>query len=170
MRKSEKAAPAEGALDDAEAAQARAREVEKEFGWVIEFVKGLASDCGRYVMAPRVLAERRRRKGDPHASPKDYECCCPLSQVDELPLCLNRRENCKFAHRPRPAGMPWEGDGVLFTVHRAEQRKIIDRFRASEPDEAIAYILSIEREVNAAFRRIEAATGIRKTRNTTGWE
>lgn len=145
------------------------RKNESDFAICRELIVGLASDYARHVLAPRILAERRRRNGDPGASHRDYDCQCDLSRVDELPLCDGRRAGCKFSHRLRPPGPNYRDGLVIHAVHRAEQEKVLRGLPIGDMDRFIAELRRLDREVTAEFRRIAKVTGIRLSRNTTGW-
>lgn len=57
----------------------------------------LAFHYARYVLAPPILADRLRRLGDDRASPRDFECECPVLAQTSRPYCLFARRNCRFA-------------------------------------------------------------------------
>ena len=44
----------------------------------------------------------RRERGDDAASPRDYDCRCPVPKADGLPDCLPNAVHCRFRHRMRP--------------------------------------------------------------------
>ncbi len=48
---------------------------------------------------PRIFADISRRAGHPSISFRDYECGCDPSGVDFLPVCQERKANCRFAGR-----------------------------------------------------------------------
>ena len=52
-------------------------------------------------LAPQKMAELRRRAGDSAASPRDYDCRCPVPAADALPDCWPHRHECRFRHRMR---------------------------------------------------------------------
>lgn len=55
-------------------------------------------------LTPQRMAELRRERGDDAASPRDYDCRCPVPKADGLPDCLPNAVHCRFRHlmRPRP--------------------------------------------------------------------
>ena len=57
----------------------------------------LAFGYARYVLAPPILAGRLRVLGDERASPRDFECECPVLAETNAPYCLYQRANCRFA-------------------------------------------------------------------------
>lgn len=63
-----------------------------------EYLRALVN----YHLLPRRMAELRRRAGDPTASPRDYDCLCPVPEADGLPDCWPYRSECRFRHRMRP--------------------------------------------------------------------
>lgn len=87
---------------------------------VFEYVK--------QVVVPRILAEERRRAGDPSASPKDYVCLCPLSVADRLPVCHNNKPGCRFSHRQPPPGPRYGNDPVRHALFQREARSLLARF------------------------------------------
>ena len=82
--------------------------------WFISMAENTPSDINdsafvRLMMAytehatvPKILAERRRRRGDPTASPKDYACRCPVAREDLLPVCRKLAPACAYRHRRPP--------------------------------------------------------------------
>lgn len=85
-------------------------------------------DYVEHVVVPRILAAERRRAGDPHASPKDYDCCCPLSVADRLPICCKKRPDCRFSHRAPPPGPHYGKDPVRHALFQREARALLARF------------------------------------------
>ena len=57
----------------------------------------LAFRYSRYVLAPPILADRLRRMGDERASPREFECECPVLEETNRPWCLYQHANCRFA-------------------------------------------------------------------------
>lgn len=55
-------------------------------------------------LTPQRMAELRRARGDGAASPRDYDCRCPVPKPDGLPDCQPNAVHCRFRHlmRPRP--------------------------------------------------------------------
>ena len=49
------------------------------------------------ILAPPILADRLRRRGDQSAKPRDFECGCPVSAETGRPFCLFARRDCRFA-------------------------------------------------------------------------
>lgn len=90
-----------------------------------EWLVCLCGDYANHILTPRILAERRRRRGDNSASPRDYDCRCELKREDELPICEGRRADCKFAHRPAPPPPRYRDNNVWWTVHTAERERIL---------------------------------------------
>lgn len=78
-------------------------------------------------LLPRRLAEERRKSGDSRASPRDYDCHCPLAE-DLLPTCHERAPQCRFRHRKPPPGPRYCNDPVRFYRARAMFREELDRF------------------------------------------
>jgi hypothetical protein len=134
-----------------------------------ERVTGFASDYARYVLVPRILADNRRRAGDPMACPSDYHCLCEIDCADAMPLCKGRRANCKFAHRKPPPSPFMSKDLLRFRLQRAEQEKILKSLPFDDCDRLIGELRSMNRQITTALRRIHAATGCNITRNITGW-
>lgn len=91
------------------------------------------------VVVNRVLAERRRKAGDPSASPKDYACWCPVSPADGVPICHRLADNCRFQHRPRPPGPNYWENKVRHAIFKREYRAFIDSVinREIDDDEAL---------------------------------
>ena len=81
------------------------------------------------VVISRLFADRARRAGDPNASPKDYECGCPLSRVDLLPICWGLRPTCRFRRRPRPDGARIWDNAVRHRAFKTEFPKFIERMK-----------------------------------------
>ena len=139
-------------------AAAAAKEAERALCEFRKIVVGPVSDYARYVMVPRVLAERRRRQGDNTASPHDYECSCDLDRADELPICRGYRPACKFAHRAPPPGPYWSDGFVKHKIHREEQQRMMDELAAADDDAAFrATLIRIDNALEAANRRMKAA-------------
>lgn len=61
----------------------------------------LLYDYARRHLAPRRLAQMRRRAGDPGASPRDYACGCRVAP-DMTPYCRKPGTGCRFAARADP--------------------------------------------------------------------
>ena len=74
------------------------------------------------VLTPRALAQERRKAGDPSASPRDYDCGCPISVADKRPRCFGWRD-CKF--KDRYEAPPRIGnDPVRYQMVRAQYAKL----------------------------------------------
>ena len=91
------------------------------------------------VLAPRRLAQARRKAGDPSASLRDYECGCPLSAADGKPRCFGHRKTCRFRDRyeapPRISNDPLR--------HQAEKdvyNELLAELRALPHDQAMARV------------------------------
>lgn len=56
----------------------------------------LAHTYARFVLAPPIFADRLRRAGDERASPRDFECECPVLAGSLRPFCLFARRHCRF--------------------------------------------------------------------------
>ncbi|WP_375205889.1 hypothetical protein [Hyphococcus sp.] len=106
------------------------------------------------VLTPRALAEERRKAGDPSASPRDYDCGCPLSVIDKAPRCFGYRE-CRFKHRyeapPRLANDP-----VRHQMEKAQYEKLKASIGSLPERESVAQVTRIvhwyDREVLAKKR------------------
>ncbi len=106
------------------------------------------------VLTPRALAQERRKAGDPSASPRDYDCGCPLSVIDKAPRCFGDRE-CRFKHRyeapPRLANDP-----VRHQMEKAQYQKLKAEIRDLPEKQSIALVERIidwyDREVLAKKR------------------
>lgn len=61
-----------------------------------EAILKLALAYARYVLAPPIFADRLRRAGDERASPRDFECECPVLAGSLRPFCLFARRHCRF--------------------------------------------------------------------------
>lgn len=134
-----------------------------------ELVASIASEYSEFVLTPRILADKRRREGDPHASPADYDCLCELSPKDGLPICEERRANCKFSDRKPPPGIRYRDNTLKHAILRAEQRKILSALTKEEPEAVLAALERMDRAIEKALRRIEALRGVKIERSTTGW-
>lgn len=67
----------------------------------LDFANPLFTYAEHY-LAPQKMAEMRRRRGDAAASPRDYDCGCPVPDDDCLPDCWPNRAECRFRNRMRP--------------------------------------------------------------------
>lgn len=93
------------------------------------------------VLVPRALAEARRKAGDPSASPRDYDCGCPISVTDKRPRCFGLRD-CKFRDRyeaePRSVADP-----VRRQTYRAQYHKLKAELLAMPPAQSFERIQQI---------------------------
>ncbi|WP_375203070.1 hypothetical protein [Hyphococcus sp.] len=108
------------------------------------------------VLAPRALAEARRKEGDPSASPRDYDCGCPISVADKRPRCFGWRD-CKF--RDRYEAPPRLGnDPVRHQMEKAQYAQLKASLLALPEREALARVERIldwyDREVLAKKRPV----------------
>ena len=107
------------------------------------------------VLTPRALAEERRKAGDPSASPRDYDCGCPISVTDNAPRCFGYRD-CKFRDRYE-APPRFANDPVRYRTEKAQYQKLKDEIRALPERQSIAQVERIldwyDREVLAKKRR-----------------
>lgn len=109
----------------------------------------LIPEYALFELAPRLLAEAARRKGAADASPRDYDCRCPIEIADSLPRCAAPDSGCRFADRALAAddlekfknggdarmvegkrAMPAEIDAFL-KANDAARRKMIARMAAA---------------------------------------
>jgi hypothetical protein len=169
MKKRKPVEETDDIIDYENMTEAQKRQCESAAYQFRERVVGLASDYARYVLAPRILADKRRQAGDPAAKPSDYDCLCELSTKDELPICEERRASCKFSHRKRPPGPRYSDNRVLFRLQRAEEEKILRALDLNDVEGLIAELRRLDRGVVAAIRRIKAESGMTIERNITGW-
>lgn len=100
-----------------------------------ESFQQLAFQYARYVLAPPILAERLRRKGDERASPRDFECDCPVLAETCQPYCLFARGKCRFAgtgaaNVKEAAEMIEEASAAMFNI-RGERPKLLQISRKS---------------------------------------
>lgn len=99
--------------------------------------------CAAYVehvIVPRILADQRRRQGDPTASPKDYACMCPVSPSDRLPICWGLAKGCRFTHRPRPPGPKYWDDPVRHELFKREYRALKKGVPQMKREEAMRFL------------------------------
>ena len=118
--------------------------------WFVSMAENTPSDINdsafvRLMMAytehatvPKILAERRRRSGDPTASPKDYACRCPVARNDLLPVCRKLAPACAYRHRrPREPTNLYENK-VRHAIFKKEARKALDCFFGPDLDASVA--------------------------------
>lgn len=152
-----------------EMTEAEARRLESDAIEFREIVASIASGYSEYVLTPRILADKRRREGDPHASPADYDCLCELSPKDGLPICEERRANCKFSDRKHPPGIRYRDNTFKHAILRVQQGKILLALAREEPEAILAALERMDRAIEKTLRRIEALRGVKIERSWTGW-
>jgi len=118
----------------------------------VEIVCLISGNYARFVLAPRILAARRRTAGDHSASPRDYDCVCPVPDADGIPLCEGRRSACRFAGLKAPLAPVWRENQGLYDVHQTERRRITDRLRHEDP----ALVVAECEKMAAAIKRANA--------------
>ncbi len=134
-----------------------------------EWLVCLCGDYANHVLTPRILAERRRRRGDTSASSRDYDCRCDLSRDDELPICEGSRADCKFAHRTPPAPPRYCDNHVWWTVHTAERKRILKDLPWSDENAFIAEIRRMDAALEKENARLIRSRGRGIKRAKTAW-
>lgn len=133
-----------------------------------EHLSRAVGDYAESYLTPRLFSALRRNKGDPAASPADYDCRCPVRDDDGIPICLARRPDCKFQGMRRSHNKmsnDWTGlDDVWFHTRRSLRNGLLDRLSAATPDEmacALDECAARVRRVNARRKRTTAQTNNR---------
>ncbi len=150
---------------DLDTAVDEAAKLEAEIAWEIFLnkVTCAAGNFGRFVFAPRHFAKRRQNAGDATASPVDYDCLCSVRDEDGVPICREKRANCKFkglrkSHNERPN----DGTGLnaaWFQRHREEQLRILSGLHPDDPEKIAATLDKIEKALRKANARRKRTFG-----------
>ena len=136
---------------------------------LMEKIVCLCGDYANHVLTPRILAERRRRRGDNSASPRDYDCRCEFSRDDELPICEALREACKFAHRTPPPPPRYRDNHVWWTVHTTERERILKNLLWHDEAAFLAEIRLMEAALEKEDARLVRSRGRGIKRAKTAW-
>ncbi len=165
MRKkhSEKSKPAGeiSAEPDAPYFADESKRLKWELSCAHESLGKIVAEYGKHVLAPRILAERRRRAGDSAARISDYHCRCRVSKADAVPLCRGYRPDCRFAYRRDPEDETVRTGDLKYDIGLAEARKLWKALHLLEPRKFLDELHRINRLSIAALRRVGPPPGWR---------